>query len=463
MKKLLCCLGVVAVLAALPAGAVDMTRYVALGDSLTAGFSSGGLMNFYQERSYPALLAEQGGAPDFQLPLVSEPGIPALTVLAQLAPGPVLVPAAGQGSPLNATLARPYNDLGVPGSDLYDTLFTTGDITKLLTGNIDPDTLMYDLVLRDGQHTALEQAIGLDPTLVTVWIGNNDILGAAVYGTPVEGVTMTPVATFSQLYQTLAGALAANTSADMVFFDLPNVTAIPFVTTIKPYLTLPDGSHVPLIGSKGPLPEDAFVTLYASGLLAQGIGVPTALGGTGLPLPEDLQITAAGIQPGVVLRADEVAVIQDRVAAFNQIIQENAAAVGAKVLDINGIFSRLAAGDLWVMGGIQLSTDFLTGGVFGYDGVHPNHIGYGLVTTELINLLNQDGRTGEAIPQVDMSRLLYEGSPQLAVASAANVVFSKDSMEQLERCFPLHVRSFVEQRPVLTVPVGRHELSSNLR
>ena len=38
---------------------VDFTRYVALGDSLTAGFWSGGLISTVQVNSYPALLDRQ--------------------------------------------------------------------------------------------------------------------------------------------------------------------------------------------------------------------------------------------------------------------------------------------------------------------------------------------------------------------------------------------------------------------
>lgn len=444
MKKLLCCLGLLAVVTALPAGAVDMTRYVALGDSLTAGYASGGLMDFYQEHSYPALLAQQAGVADFELPLISEPGIPALLTLRQLVPGPVITAASGTGMPENPYLERPYNNLAIPGANVYDALFTTGDITKLLSGDIDPNTVMYDIILRDGQHTAVEQAIGLAPTFITVWLGPNDVLGSMFYATPVEGVTMTPVATFQQLYQTLIGALAANTSADMVLFTVPYITDAPFATTIPPYVTLPDGSHVPLIGSNGPLPEDALVTLNASALLAQGIGIPVALGGTGQPLPEDLQITASGVVPGVVLRHEEVVAIEARIDAFNQVIQDTAAAFGARVLDINVILGDLAAGNHWVLGGIDLTTDFLTGGVFSYDGIHPNHIGQGLIAVNLIDLLNEGVDPADQIPQVNMKDILYEGAPQLAMLqSAKNVSFSPETVKQLERCFPLRLRSVV--------------------
>lgn len=446
MKKILAIAVAAVVLAAVPAGAVDFTTYVALGDSLTAGFSQGGLVETYQEYSYPKLLADQIGATVFEQPLVSEPGIPPILMLKQLLPSPVIVPSSDTpGQPLNATYPAPYNNLGVPGASLYDLLFTTGDIYNLLAGNT--DNVMHDLILRDGEHTALEQAIGLNPTFVTLWIGNNDILGAAVYATPIEGVTMTPVANFQEMYQQALGALAQYTSADIVVINIPDVTSIPFVTTIKPYITLPDGTHVPLIGSKGPLPENAYVTLGASSLLAQGIGVPVEIGGTGIPLPEDMQIVGGHAVPGVVLRPEEVSIINDRVAAFNQIIQATADAVGAKVFDINSIFNRIANEGHWGVGGLEINTAYLLGGIFGYDGVHPQKIGYGMVASELIDFLNTTYGLkvrGELIPQVNMYNIMT-GSPEdqpapELTAQDARRAFTAEAFGALQKVFrPLRI------------------------
>lgn len=437
IKKILSAFAVTVVLAALPAAAADFSNYVALGDSLTAGYTGGGLEQFFQEHSYPATIARQAGSPVFEMPLVSEPGLPPLLMLAHLVPSPVIVPSSAvPGQPINATYPAPYNDLGVPGATLYDMLFTTGNIQNLLAGNL--DNVMHDLILRDGQHTALEQAIGLNPTFVSVWIGNNDILGAAVMGTPVEGVTMTPVANFQQMYQTALGALATNTNADIMVVNIPDVAAIPFVTTIKPFIVLPDGSHVPLIGSNGPLPEDAYVTLNASALLAQGIGIPTALGGTGQPLPEDIQIVGTDVIPGVVLRPAEVQVIEDRVAAFNQIIQDTADAVGAKVFDVNSFFNDVAAHGYHPIGALELNADFLTGGIFGYDGVHPQAIGYGIVATEMIRFINSAFQMDPQIPLPNLYELMSgspNDQPEPVTVQEAQRAFTKEAEDSLLKLF----------------------------
>src|SRR5437763_2213071 len=80
---------------------VDFNNYVALGDSLTAGFWSGGLVETVQVNSYPALLHRQATGSDagFEQPLVGAPGIPATLRLVHLVPSLVIAPAPGQGVP----------------------------------------------------------------------------------------------------------------------------------------------------------------------------------------------------------------------------------------------------------------------------------------------------------------------------------------------------------------------------
>ncbi|MEN8164453.1 MAG: SGNH/GDSL hydrolase family protein, partial [Acidobacteriota bacterium] len=281
MKKTLIVLTLAALLGAVPASAqVDFTRYVALGDSLTAGIVSGGLVQYYQDRSYPAYLAQQAGAPVFAMPTVSEPGLAPLLELLALVPAPVIQPKPGApGMPTNAEYPYPYNNLGVPGANTFNLLATTGDIYNLMAGNL--DNVMHDLVLRIPEvpdpatgdlvpFTALTQAIAQDPTFVTLWIGNNDILGAAITATPIDGITMTPLDVFQQLYGQALGALATMTTADIIAINLPDATSIPFVTTVSNYLTVPGMGTFQLMGEDGPIGDDDYITLAASSLIAQG-------------------------------------------------------------------------------------------------------------------------------------------------------------------------------------------------
>ncbi len=424
-------LGLVVALAAGSAFAqASFTRYEALGDSLTAGYASGALTKFYQDYSYPALLAKQFGVTGFQQPTIADPGIGSYGTVLQLTAlhvvngsvVPVIAPTPGSpGMPINATLPTPYNNLGIPGSNVGDLLTKTGDITKLLTGNIDPNTVMYDLILRDGQHTALQQAIGAAPTFVTVWAGNNDVLGAAVSGVALEGVTLTPKATFQQQYTTLVGGLRQYLpNASIVLGTVPDVIDIPFVTTIKPYIVNPaNGSHIPLIGENGLLTEQDHVTLGASALLAQGIGIPQAAGGTGLPLPEG-SVDATGLHAGVILRAAEVDAIEARTNDINAIIAAVASATGAKVIDFHAIYTNIYANG-YMIGGVKLEGSFLTGGIFSYDGIHPQRLGYAIVTNEWIKGIN--AAYGTSVPLLDL-RPFLTGEGALTTVSAKSAVFT---------------------------------------
>jgi hypothetical protein len=383
---------------AAPAGAQDFTRFVALGDSLAAGFVSGGLAIHPQERSVPALVARQAGVADFQQPLISMPGIPPLLAIQGFAGGtPIIVPRSNQpGAPLNLNLPRPYNNLAVPGFDVQDVLTT-------VTGNA-----LIDIILR-GQGPAIAQAMALDPTFALVWIGNNDVLGAATSGIVIEGVTLTPVDQFSSalssVIQTLRrGARSGESRTLIVLATLPDVTVIPFVTTIPPVVVNPatrqpvlgpNGQPIPLIGPQGPLSANDRVLLTATPFLAQGVGIPAAVGGSNQPLPDQ-----------VVLSAAEVSTIRARVAAFNNIIRN---AVGGStemaLADIHGLLNQAATTGFQVGGNIVLTNAFLTGGIFSYDGVHPTPLGNAVAANEFIRAIND--RFDAGIAPVDLIPFLF--------------------------------------------------------
>jgi lysophospholipase L1-like esterase len=384
-----------AVLLLLPAalgaqgGGVDFGRYVALGDSLTAGFASGGLAIGSQQGSYPLLLHDKAVGGDFQQPLVSNPGIPAQLRLASLVPL-LITPKSGLGHPLNLNLPRPYDNLGVPGARIHDTVATVTDHGGL-----------HDLILR-GLGTALQQAAALHPTFVTVWIGNNDVLAAATSGIVIEGVTLTPAAQFNHDLQTIASTLSA-TGAKMAFATIPRVTSIPFVTTIPPVVVNPatqqpvlvNGQTVPLIGPDGPLGANDRVLLTAQAELGAGKGIPAALGGSGQPLSNS-----------VVLSANEVAQIQARADQFNSMIRDVASQQGAALVDVERIFDQIVASG-YSAGGVHVDAKFLTGGLFSYDGVHPTPFGYALIADAFAQAI--DAKYGSHIGRLNLARVLNQG------------------------------------------------------
>jgi lysophospholipase L1-like esterase len=416
-----------------PAQAQDFSRYVAVGDSLTAGVEGNCLVQRNQVASFPAVLAGQLSIANFQQPLVQElpltdplVGIPCLGAVF-IPPSTVTVGEVSQmGAPLNLTLAQPYNNLGIPVAN-------TADLIDLTMGNPAGDTVEASaaLVLRNvpgspfAGTNAVTQANLLQPDLVSLWIGANDVLGAALSGTAILGVTITPIDQFTAAYQADIAALQA-AGRTLVAANIPDVSTIPFTTTIPPVLVDPatrepvivNGQLVPLLGQGDaaypctpvppdqgcPLPPGTLVTLPASPLLSQGVGVPVAAGGTGLPLPNGQFIPPSTLVPGVVLYPDEVELISSSTTSMNSAIASAVAAAGGILIDIHGLYQDVKTNGYHI-GGIDLTSDFLTGGVFSADGYHPSSIGYTIVADEFVRALNAS--LGLEIPRPDYYHVLF--------------------------------------------------------
>jgi lysophospholipase L1-like esterase len=425
MKKMLRSLAMVAgacTLAAAPLAA-QFDSYVALGDSLTAGVEGNCLVQRNQLASFPAVIAHQLAQADFEQPLVQElaltsPLVGPPCLGAVLSGSTVTVGAISQmGAPLNSLLARPYNNLGIPGA-------TVGDLITITEGNPNGTTAQRfaALVLRNVPGSpfaglnAVTEANMLSPDLLTLWIGSNDVLPAALSGLFLEGVTVTPPQVFAENYADVLDNVALP-GRTIVAGNVPDITSIPFTTTVPPRITIPGGS-VPVLGPGNatypcepvapdhgcPVPDGTLVTLPASALLQQGIGVPVALGGTGQPLPDGEFVPPATVIPGVLLYPDEIADIEEVITAYNDTIAGQIAGVGGVLVDVNATFDHIAH-DGYHIGGIVLTRSFLSGGIFSADGFHPSSIGYTIVADEFLRVMNAE--LGLAIPRPDFRHVLF--------------------------------------------------------
>jgi hypothetical protein len=164
----------------------------------------------------------------------------------------------------------------------------------------------------------------------------------------------------------------------------------------------------------------------------------------------------------VVLRSVEVAVINGRIDAYNDVIRNTAAAMGAKVLEIKPFLERVNQG-YFVYGGIEVNADFLLGGFFSYDGIHPQNVGYAMFANYLINLINDEYRAD--IPDVNLYQILVEGAendpPAAATSIDAKSVFTQEAFRALQRAFPL-LGPLNSQREIsgheIQVPSSKREL-----
>jgi len=370
-------------------GTADFTRVVALGDSLMAGYEAGSLNDAHQNFSPAAIFARQVGTTDFQQPLISFPGLePELQIVDITKVPPIILPAPGQGGPLNSGLQRPYNNLAIPGAQLGDLMKYTGPDVPLTTNP-------YFLTILRGLGTAAQQAVALKPTFIMMDIGNNDFLGAATHGTPAF---LTPHDTFATQYAALLDFLIAGApNAGMVVSNLPaNFLGIPFFSAIPPVVINPstgqpllDPSGKPIFyvtvsgGKPVQLTPGSYVLLTAAkaGLLQQGYGIPAALKPL-IPLPH----VGDPLPDAVTLTADEAAAITAAVKDYNSIIAAAAAARNIPVADFSGLFDRMQKGVQ--IGPFSFNTSFIEGGLISLDGIHPTEIGYTLGANEFIKAVN---------------------------------------------------------------------------
>ncbi len=405
-------------------GELATSKFVAIGNSLTAGFQSAGMVETAQVSSYPALIAQQLGKTDFQQPLIAEPGIgstPGQTPL-RLENG-ALVSDALTVNPLtllkNALLSRPYDNLGVPGATLHDVLAATNAATSNSGTNS-----FFDMVLRNpnfGNTTQVQQAIMLNPTLIILWIGNNDALGAATAGGDLT--KLTDQGQFTTDYTTLLTEIRSKTHAALILANIPYVTDIPFVNTMDIiFRTIPAlgiTSPVPVVVDATFQPVDfdptdgvlylplltaetsvEHLTLPALSLYQTGLGVPDslALAGMGLPAQQasalHLGMIAAGLNPtgqplpgSVTLTVDEGVAIKAAVEGFNATIATLAQQFQAPVVDMNAALSALNSTGLEGMSGKFVLLD-PANTAFSLDGVHPNDAGYAIVANLFIQTIN---------------------------------------------------------------------------
>jgi hypothetical protein len=432
----------------LDTGRADFSRLVILGDSFAAGIQSNGLVERNQRTSFAALVARQAGADDFEIPAVTEPGVPKLLALLSLSPlaigmpPPADDPAAYPGRFINLDLPRPYNNLSLPGARAARMLTTN------LSGGppqLDPFVLYAPLILRPQGGvvvSAVDQAASLDPTFVIVELGINDVGGGIFNGT---ASTITDALTFATVLTDIVQDLGLGVGgpSGVVFLNIPSPTAYPFLTTIPWFVTTPagdpvfdgNGNVIPLVGIVGgqprPLPPGSLVTLAAGPLLAQGFGLPAGIpGANGQPLPDNVVLDNS--DGGERTRAEGA------VAELNGVIRSVTRAIGAVYVDLDRVLR--GSGGQRTIGGVDFSTDFVTGGFFSLDGIHPSNLGHALAANAVIDAINAayDAR----IPPVPLNEFLGVDSGREAVGpmpgagSATAFTWSAEALARTLSYFP---------------------------
>lgn len=241
------------------AGEADFSSYVAIGNSLTAGYMDGTVFKSGQQNSYPSILAQQfalvgGGAftqPSYEDDVNNTGGLllggTPITSTRLIINASIGGPQALAGMPtieVSNLQATAYNNMGVPGAKSFHLLAAGyGNVQGVATGQANPYFVRH---ATSPTATVLGDAMSKNPTFFTNWIGSNDVLAFATSGGVGVDQTgnMNPATyganditdpnVFASVYSTIVNTLTTNPTTKGVCATIPNITSIPFFTTV-PY------------------------------------------------------------------------------------------------------------------------------------------------------------------------------------------------------------------------------------
>ena len=346
----------------------NFTTTVFLGDSLTAGYQSGSLLDTAEVHGWAPLVATQAGFGITQA-LIAPPGAPSTLQLKSLSPLTIVTASGtttGRDNP-----STQVTDLAVPGALLNDIL-STAPVVSPTTGQQQITQLVLGFPgLGLGQdYSQTTFAIKANPTTIFLWAGNNDALVADISGMPAS---MTSLSDFTTQYTALISQLTTMTTAHLVIANIPDVTLVPY---LQPAATI--------------LAEYSAATGYPTSTLSGLFGISPGdfVNPEGLA---EIAAIAAGkqttpVSDAGVLTAAEAVIVQQRVTDFNTVIAAQAKTAGATVVDIHAVFNALAANGLTVSG--YTGTNSFLGGFFSLDGIHPTNTGYAVVANAFIDAMN---------------------------------------------------------------------------
>lgn len=483
-------------------GTADFSSFVSVGNSLTAGYTDNALFRMGQEVSFPNILAGQfalAGGGTFTQPLMADDlgglllgGTPITNtrLYFDLSSQTPLNVSGTPSTDITNIMAGPYNNMGVPGAKSYHLLAPGyGDIANFPVA-ANP---YFVRMASSPSTTVVADAVAMNPTFFSLWIGNNDVLGYATSGGDGSD-PITDITTFTQAYNAIAGTMVSG-GAEGIIANIPNVTDTPYFTTV-PYAPLDPtnpsfGPQIPTLNtifgalngvfqalgesdraivfsetSASPvvIKDETLTDISASieYVLNNSPTFPTFIGQFGLPpqaaplianilgqqygqcrqatasdllvltsrntigeinmdsatalatqliannIPPDAAQQLAGMfsvegityamdDKWVLLPSEQQDVI-DATVAFNQVIEQAATTYDLAFFDVNSFFNEVATSG-YQAGSDFMTADYVTGGTFSLDGIHPSPRGAAVIANQMIGVINE--KYGSTIPTVN--------------------------------------------------------------
>jgi lysophospholipase L1-like esterase len=366
-----------------PVGGDLFRSYVAMGNSITAGYQSGGISDATQRQSYAFLLAGQMGT-QYHYAALANPGCPAPIINFNTQARPAGAPACALR--VISSITDILNNVAVPGASSYDPTAVNGTpFSNALT----------TFIL--GGKTQVERALDAKPTFVTIGIVGNDYLSFAVQDGRTSALAgITPVATFSANYdKTIAQLLAG----------APNVKGVIMANALP--------TNVPIVFAAAAMSNPAFkagfdaqagtTTTLDPSCVAGGAGATSLINtflahqiraGAHPPIVACVPGGASGALPApigdiLILDPAEQVTINTIVNGYNSYLQTKANAIGFGFYDLNPLLTTLKAAGTVIRATPNYASPtapFGTG--MSLDGVHPALGVHRLLANDLIAVIN---------------------------------------------------------------------------
>ena len=356
--------------------------YVAMGTSLSMGVMSNGVVAADQAQSWPAQLAALAGVP-FSQPLIAAPGCqpplaaPLATLRRMNGESPFV--RSSVCAPLAAGIGSPTQNLAISEAITANALATTPQSPSPVSWPL--RGAFYSRVLGAGQ-TQLTAMLALQPDLVSVEFGVNEVLGARS-GLLIPGVTFVPTAAWRPVYdQLIAGVKTAGAKVLLVGL-------------------LSDPANFPS------LRRGAELHANRSELAGFGIHVSEDCGGSGsenlIYVPAKVvgaYAAAVAGQPAVTLHCADIPGTQDYVltnadiralaaqlAEMNAHIRDVAAENGFAFFDLDPLYGQRHLKATFSATTL-LTSDEPFGPFISLDGVHPSAAGHRILAREAAKAIN---------------------------------------------------------------------------
>lgn len=425
-------------------GTADFTSYVAIGSSYTSGFADGALSKFGQKASFPYLLSqrmEKAGGGEFNIPFlkgdkgtfpdynVTQPErykltLPRLGLVnepdckGEIGLKPERIAAIGDNeidlddeSQRIASPGKNFHLLGIPAMKAVQMIFPGYADVASYTANLPFSPYYWRFATDLRTSTLIEETKAANPTFFTMEIGMGDVSNYATDGGVgnINGQNDEDIPsenTFRASVEYVLDSLIA-WGANGVVANIPDITQFPFFTRIEYDLLELDNAEAQQLNTQWAAEGLTFQAGAHNSFVIRENGQVRKIKSTELimlNIPVDsLKCYGWGdsipIPDKYVLSEEEIGNIRTFTDLFNSIIAEETTERGIALVDLRRLLSNIH--DETTISGINLSAEFVSGGFFSLDGLHPTPRGHAIIANAFIETINE--QFGATLPRYQVA------------------------------------------------------------